>query len=288
MGLTSSSLQASQFALSPDGRAMVFVASSAGSKAALWLRRFDNAEPQPLAGTTGASYPFWSADSLQIGFFADQQLKRIPAATGAPEPVCDAPNGRGGTWNAQGEIVFAPDNYTPLFRVRASGGKATPLLTSFPADESHRWPQFLPDGRHLLFLVKSDDAAVEGLYVTSLEAPAEMHRVRAASNGGLYSAGHVLYVADGVLMAQPFDVQTLAVSGNSVSLRLPVSVTSNFSSAFSTTESGVLATWSAGHAISELKWFDRRGTTLGTVEAPGRYVDFSLSPRWRATRLRQG
>src|SRR5215203_6870594 len=117
MGLTNSSVNTAQFAVSPDGHAIVFVASSGGNKNALWLRTLESADPQLLAGTHGASYPFWSPDSRHIGFFADQQLKRIPAAGGAPDPLCGATNGRGGTWNPNGDIVFAPDNYVPLHRV---------------------------------------------------------------------------------------------------------------------------------------------------------------------------
>jgi len=277
--LTSSSVQTPEFAVAPDGRAIVFVAASANRRRRLWIRYVDDIEARPLDGSEGASYPFWSPDGRAIGFFADRQLKRISSRGGPAEPLCEATNGRGGSWNAQGDIVFAPNNYTPLFRIRADEpGRPSELVPRASKQDGHRWPQFLPDGKHLLYFVRSADSDVEGIYLTSLEAPATARRLRGTKNNGLYASGRLLYVLGGMLLAQPLDPETGVLSGESVPLRLPVSASSTLYSAFSVTEAGVLATWSAGDARSELVWFERDGKRLSPVGDQAYYVDFRLSP----------
>jgi eukaryotic-like serine/threonine-protein kinase len=277
-GLTDSSVQTAQFAVSPDGRAIAFAASSADGRRRLWLRSVDNVEPRPLDHSDGASYPFWSPDGRYMAFFADGRLKKMPASGGPAETICEATNGRGGTWNAQNDIVFAPNNYTPLHRVRAAGGRPSPLIALPPDQTGHRWPQFLPDGKHLVYLVRSNDADVGGIYFMSLDAPASARRLRAGLSNGLYASGHLLYAMEGMLLAQPFDPGTGVLSGESLALGLPVSASSTFHSSFSVTEAGVLASWSAGNVVNELVWFDRTGKRLGVVDIPGYYIDFRLSP----------
>ena len=281
MGLTDSTVKSAQFAVSPDGHAIVFVAATkTGTE--LWVRALDSSDARRLRGTARASYPFWSPDSRTVAFFADGWLKTVSIKTvseagGPPQPICEATNGRGGTWNSNGDIVFTPDNTSPLHRVKESGGAPVPLTIKPPSHSGHRWPQFLPDGRRLVFLVKSTDPEVEGIYVTSLDAPGQARRLRGALTNGLYASGRLLYVLDGWLLAEPLDPDTLATSGNSVALGLAVSGSTSFYSAFSVAENGVLATWS-GDASSELGWFDREGNRSGTVDSAGHYIDFRLSP----------
>src|SRR3989440_10017734 len=141
-----------QMAVSPDGQRLAFVAIGANGVTSLWLRPLGALSAQPLAGTEHASYPFWSPGSRFIGFFADGKLKKIDAAGGPPQTLCDAPNGRGGTWNRDSVIVFAPDIFSALYRVPAAGGAPAPL----PLDKSRKekvqhFPYFLPDGRHFLY-----------------------------------------------------------------------------------------------------------------------------------------
>jgi serine/threonine protein kinase/Tol biopolymer transport system component len=277
--LTSSSVQTPEFAVSPDGGAIVFVAAGVNRRRKLWIRSLDDIESRPVEGSDGASYPFWSPDGRSIAFFADRQLKRISWRGGPAEKLCEAPNGRGGTWNAQGDIVFAPNNSTPLFRISADGrGGASELVPLGANQDGLRWPQFLPDGKRVLYFVKSAESNVEGIYLTSLDAPAAARRLRGALTNGLYASGRLLYVLEGMLLAQRLDPDTGGLSGESVPLRLPVSASSTFYSAFSVTEAGVLATWSAGDASSELIWFDRAGKRLGPVGSPAYYIDFRLSP----------
>jgi hypothetical protein len=144
--------QVSGFALSPDGLRLAYVALDADKRAVLWVRKLDSLQAQPLAGTEDASFPFWSPDSRSIGYFATGKLKRIEASGGPPLTLCDAATPRGGSWSQSGVILFAPNLNTPLFRVSASGGTPT-AVTSLSHDTekgvvTHRWPQFLPDGRH--------------------------------------------------------------------------------------------------------------------------------------------
>lgn len=137
------------FALSPDGRQIVFVASGDGASR-LWLRSLSSTTAQPLAGTEGAVYPFWSPDGRSIGFFAGAKLKRIDISGGAPQILATVVGDWGGSWNADGTILFAPSPYGPLSRIAATGGEAT-AVTKLDRQTNHRFPFFLPDGRQFLF-----------------------------------------------------------------------------------------------------------------------------------------
>jgi hypothetical protein len=143
--------------VSPDGRRFAFVASAGEDKPLLWVRLIDALSPQPLAGTEGASHPFWSPDSRFVGFFAGGKLKTIEVSGGAPQVVCDAPFGRTGTWGREGTILFARSARDPLYVVPAAGGLPAPAtaLDDRLGEWTHRAPQFLPDGRHFLYLARS-------------------------------------------------------------------------------------------------------------------------------------
>ncbi len=143
-----------QFALSPDGQSLAFVARGTGGQNMLWLRPLNASTAQPLAGTDGASPsspPFWSPNSRLIGFFAGGKLKKIDVTGGPPQTVCDATGGRGGSWNRDDLIIFAPGLSGPLHRVSAAGGTSTPVTKVDSPLSSHRWPYFLPDGHHFLY-----------------------------------------------------------------------------------------------------------------------------------------
>src|SRR5262245_22565874 len=156
--LTPSTAAPVEFALSPDGRYIAFVASGDGPPR-LWLRPLDKTDSKPMVGTDGADYPFWSADSQSIGFFAEGKLYRININGGAPQAVANAPASRGGCWNADGTIVFAPSN-GPLMRVTASGGDPVAVTKLEPRQTSHRFPSFLPDNRHLLFYAQGNPSGI--------------------------------------------------------------------------------------------------------------------------------
>jgi serine/threonine protein kinase/Tol biopolymer transport system component len=259
--------EAFSFALSPDGRQLVFAAN--GDKGSqLWLRSLDQASARPLAGTEGGTYPFWSPDGRAIGFFADDKLKRLDLAAGAPQVLADAPLARGGTWNSDDVIVFAPTVTSPLMRVMATGGAVVPVTRLGAGEASHRWPQFLPDGR-ILFLMTIGEPQTEGIYVVALDG-GEPTRVSMGATAALYAPpGYLLRVSQGVLSAQPFDISRTAVSGEPIGLAQPIGIDDGtFRSAFSVSAAGMLAHRTGTAARRQLVWFDRAGTILNALGTP--------------------
>jgi Tol biopolymer transport system component len=194
--------------LSQDGKNIAFVAAETGGASRIYVRPLGSLEARPLSGTDNAFWPFWSPDGRKLGFFADGKLRVIDIQGGAPVPLVDAPNGRGGSWSPEGTIVFAPDTLSSLYRVPASGGVAV-AVTRLDASKhtSHRWPWFLPDGKHFLYLAINHQAPRDendGIYFASLDGK-ENVRLRAAFTNPQYAAGFLLYVREGELMAQAFD-----------------------------------------------------------------------------------
>jgi Tol biopolymer transport system component len=273
--LTGSTIRAAQFAMSPDGRTLAFVARAGGIQQ-LWIQKFNQAEPRALPETAGASLPFWSPDSRFLGFFANESLKKVNLVGRSPTTLCKAPIGRGGAWHEDGTIVFSPDNSTGLYRVSDAGGTPTPLTARGDAHFSHRWPQVLPDGG-VLFFIRSADPEVEGIYYTSLSRAHDLRRIRSNPSSGVYTSGMLLYVLDGTLVAQPLDSRTGTLAGEATPVGLKASVSSALNPALSVSAHGTLATWS-GVTLSELVWFDHKGNKLGTAGSPDHYGDFRLSP----------
>jgi hypothetical protein len=219
--------QPSGFTLSPDGTQLAYVAQNAGGKAMLWLRRLDSSQGKMLDGTEDSTYPFWSADSKNLGFFSGGKLKRVAAAGGPTLTLCDAPSSRGGTWSSQGVIVFAPSMYTGLFQVPATGGDPTALTTPDPnkGETSHRWPEFLPDGEHFIFLAGTafvpKDAPSGYLRVGRLHSSESKPLIQSHANG-FYASGHLLFLRGNTLMAQPFSPKKLQLFGDPVPIADPV------------------------------------------------------------------
>ena len=255
------------FALSPDGRQFVFVAN--GEKGSqLWLRPLDQATAQPLAGTEGAAYPFWAPDSRAVEFFADGRLKRLDLGGGTPQVLANAPSARGGTWNADGLIVFAPVTTSGLMRVSATGGTPTPVTKLGSGQGSHRWPQFLADGRRLLFFVALGQVQPRGVYVASLDG-GEPVRVLAAETAAFTASGLLLRVLQGVLVGQPFDPETALVAGEPLPVAQTVGADSALSwGAFSVSNSALAYRSGNSSARRQLVWIDRTGKTVGSLGAP--------------------
>jgi Tol biopolymer transport system component len=255
-----------EFALSPNGRHIVFAAAGDGPQR-LWLRALDSTEAQPMAGTEGADYSFWSPESRSIGFFAGGKLKRVDIAGGPPQVIADAPLGRGGTWNADGTILFAPTSTSPLSRVAAAGGEAVAATRLDPPRQTgHVFPRFLPDGRHFLFYaVGSPETA--GVYLGSLDS-AEGKRLAAADMAAQYHAPDtVVFMRGSTLLAQHLDVKKGVLTGDPVTVVSPVGSMPGFNYGGFSTSNGALA-YRTGAAARQLTWMDRTGKTMGAAGEP--------------------
>src|SRR6266403_4820232 len=279
---------ANDLALSPDGRTLAIVAYSAqANNYVLWTNEVGGRQTNSLAGTQGASYPFWSPDGKFIGFFADGKLKKVDASGGQTQVLCDAPNGRGGAWNRDGVIVFTPDALQGLFRVSSWGGSPVELTkpdgSRFQA--SHRWPVFLPDGKHFLYLASNFSGQLEynAIFLGSLDSQETRLLVNTSANAAYAEPGYLLYLRDSTLVAQPFDRRGYVLSGEPHTLNDDVLYTPLVDRAvFSVSSGAVLVTQTGkGAALSQLMWFDRSGKPAGTVGVPGSYNNVRLSPDGR-------
>jgi len=216
------------FALSPDGRRLVFVSTTSGEPR-LWVRSFDQSAERPLSGTEGAAQPFWSPDGTAVGFFADGRLKRIDLESGSVRVLADSPVSRGGTWSREGVIVYSPMINSALLRVSANGGTPVPVTTLIPGEVTHRWPHFLPDGRRFLYLSALGQADLRGAFLGSLDGGTPRRVMNSDSAVG-YAEGWLMQVSQGTLVAYRFDPNSGSVSGSPVTLaqnvRKPVTVIS--------------------------------------------------------------
>jgi len=271
----------SQPALSPDGRRLAFVAYAGGGRHLVWVRPLGSLIAQALEGTEDGSYPFWSPDGKFLGFFAHGKLKRIAVSGGPPQTLCDASAGRGAAWSRDGVIVFTPTPRDALFRVPAGGGAVTPATTldTSRGELSHRWPSFLPDGRRFLYWTRSLKVSNVGIRVGSLDSK-EVTSLLQADGMAVYARpGHLLFVRQGALLAQPFDPGRLKLEGESLQVAEPLGFGSPPGYApYSVADSGVLAYVPGVSPNRELVWFDRGGKALGSVGEPGIYISPTLSP----------
>ena len=268
-------------ALSPEGRAVVFVASDSAGTVQLWLRPLETLSGQPIPGTDNASRPFWSPDSRWIGFFADGKLKKA-RPNGSVEVVCDAPNGRGGTWSPKGTIVFTPSGEGPIFAVSASGGEPRRVTTldSTRHDITHRFPYFLPDGKHFLYVVLPGGTRGFQVMAGSTDG-GEARPITTADSAPIYAKpGYLVYLRDRNLVAQRFDAASLQVKGDPVALPdTPASSQNTGYRAATGSASGALAYMNGTITNSRLVWYDRAGRTVGTVPVPAaQYQLPALSP----------
>jgi serine/threonine protein kinase/Tol biopolymer transport system component len=272
--------------VSPDGRNIVFSARDEAGNFMLYLRALDEGEAHALDGTDGGHYPFWSPDSRWIGFVAKGKLRKIQATGGPALTICDAPDGKGGTWNRDGVIVFAPDASTVLHRVAAVGGESTPIteLDFERGDNSHRQPRFLPDGRHLLFYARNSAGDTKGTArVIGLDEGGSGRDVVQSPASARYAAGYLLFVRDGTLMAQSFDPDAIAFQGDAFPVAENVIVRAlTGAGAFSATDNGILVYQTGDLEVGGvLEWIDLDGSSLGTVGDEAIYEQVKLSPDGR-------
>jgi serine/threonine protein kinase len=287
-----------RFVLSPDGRQLAIVASNSTGRSMLWVRALDSRVAQALSGTEGATYPFWSADSRFIAFLAQNKLKKIGVSGGEVVTLCDVSGvtgiaattgtfGSSGAWNRDDVILFTPNGNSPLYRVSASGGTPTQVTTLETAsgDVQHSFPFFLPDGRHFLYSVVGSRASrtvPRGVHVGALDSKEPGKLIEPGGTNPKYANGYLIFLRNGTLLAQPFDVDRLELGGQPVPLVDHVQTTgaaaSDVAGAFTVSETGVLAYQTASLVRSQLTWFDRAGTQLATLGDQADYVDVALSP----------
>jgi serine/threonine protein kinase/Tol biopolymer transport system component len=275
---------AAESAISPDGRTAVFTATDPTGTTRLWTRTLDSLDARPLAGTENGRMAFWSPDSRQIGFFAGEKLKKLPAGGGTVEVLCAAPDGRGASWGSQNVIVFSPSNAGPLQSVSANGGepKSATTLDAGRGETGHRFPSFLPDGRHFMFAALPQKNLQFELFVASLDDPSRVP-LGSAEGAAVYAdPGYAVFARKGALFAQPLNLSSYQLSGEAVAIGDAPGATGG--------------QWSGGHAVSasstgtlmhlgdrlpntRLAWLDRTGREIGSVSVPeGRYQELAIAP----------
>jgi len=266
----------SDAALSPDGRHLAFTATAQDGRPLLWVRDMDTLEARPLAGTDGATGPFWSADSRTLGFARGTKLERIDISGGVPQVVCDAIAVLGAAWNRDGLIIFG--SYQGLMKVSAAGGTPSPLtaVDSSRGESAHAFPSFLPDGQHFLYF--RDSGPYAGTYVGSVDARPDHQQngKRLLAPSAVYAPvsghvlGQVLFLQGSTVMAQAFEADHLELKGD------PTPIAQGVAS-FTVSSNGMLA-YSSGRGSLQLTWFDRQGKVLGTLGGPDAVPWPTISP----------
>jgi serine/threonine protein kinase/Tol biopolymer transport system component len=266
-------------AISPDGKQLVFTARSKTGAVMLWLRRLDLQTSKALPGTEGAGHPFWSPDSRSIAFFADGKMKQIEADGASLKTICDAGlSPRGGAWNPEGVIIFTPGISDVLYRVSAQGGERVPITRLAPnsGEESHRWPQFLPDGNRYLFFSRSSDKSRTGIYLGSLDSKEHRMILNTGYAATFVAPGYLLYMRDQTVVAHRFDPDKGILIGNPMSLPDSVGfMAGNSEAMFSASQTGILVYYPAPKTGAgwELFWYDITGRRISSIGH-----DFFLQP----------
>ena len=269
--------------ISPDGQRMAFIVRDSSGGTLIWVRPLSSLVATPLMGTVEAFSPFWSPDSRFLGFFQSGKLKKIEATGGPAQTLCDAPQGRGGTWSNAGVIVFSPSFSTGLQQVSQAGGTPTELtsLDTTRKENSHRWPSFLPDGRHFVYFGQGTPEENNALFLGSLDSKDKTLLLSVTSNAVFAPPGYLLFVRERSLMAQEFNADRGELAGEAFPIAEDVGfVQSRNYGLFSASTNGVLAFGLGAGSLGnrQLVWFDRGGKRLEKVGTPGFLFDFSLSP----------
>jgi Tol biopolymer transport system component len=268
-------------ALSPDGTQVAFVARDEQGKTLLYVRHLNSLEARPLAGTDNSATPFWSPDGREIGFFSGSKLKKIDAGGGSVQTLCDA-SGFGGAWSRTGVIVFSPGAYQGLMQVSADGGAPQPAsqLNTAQGENSHRWPYFLPDGKHFLFWSRTwQGVERNALYVGALGS-LQAKLLMKSESMAIFASGYLLFLQGQSLMARPFELQRLEFTGEAVPVVEHVALSSSTNRAmFSTSDTGALV-YQTGDDVGQwsLQWFSRDGKQTGSVAQADHYLWPKLSP----------
>lgn len=270
-------------AISPDGKHLAFSGVSQNGQTTLFVRSLDSMQSKRLPGTDDAAFPFWSADSAFIGFFAQGKLKKIDILGGPPQTLCESSAGRGGTWNKDGVILFSPGLGEGLYRISGAGGTVSPVTTLEAEREeaTHRFPNFLPDGDHFFYLSRSVKPENTGIFLGSLSSPKSAKRILADESVCYYSdPGYILFMREGNVVAQQFDLSNFQTKGEGVPVAEGVYFEPSSGNGFLTNSSdGILVyATSSGNQYQQFAWFDRQGKQLDTLGEPGILGDPWFSP----------
>ncbi|MEO6213843.1 MAG: protein kinase [Vicinamibacterales bacterium] len=267
-------------AVSPDGRKLAYTAPDESGRVVLLLRSLDGLDAHPIPGTSNAASPFWSPDSRFIAFQADGNLKKVEAGGGPVLTLTRAATGPPGSWGANDVIVFSDEN--AIARVPASGGASTKItvVRTAEGERLHISPFFLPDGRHFIYSAAVAGSVVKSIRIASIDDKTDIVLVPDATSNAMYGSGHLLFLRDTTLMAQPFDVDAFTLTGDPLPIADQVQINpSTGTGAFSVSQNGVLAYQSGSAAAgTALAWLDRTGKKLGTVGDRTGYLDLRLSP----------
>jgi eukaryotic-like serine/threonine-protein kinase len=270
-------------AISPNGTQIVFSGISEG-KTELYLRSLSDLSIRPLVGTDDGRFPFWSPDSRAIAFFADGKLKRLDFSGGVPVTICDAVNGRGGSWGSAGTIIFAPSYNSTLMQVAAGGGFPTEIFKLDVSKYStYRWPWFLPDGKHFLYFATNhltpNNPNTGGVFFASTDGKENRLLFHSATNA-IYASGYLLYVVGTTLRAQAFDPGSGKIQGDSSLLADGVQNDAEVWRGIVAASGNGLLLYQPASSVATLKlaWFDRNGKQLEEIAEPDQYYQVRLSP----------
>ena len=279
--------------VSPDGTNLAFCAANPTGSRSLWIRNLATGVAQQLNGTIGATFPFWSPDGTSLGFFADGKLKTIRMASSEVNVLADTPVGRGAAWGSSGYIVYSPNTRSGLFKIPATGGAPQPITEiDRSRHTTHRWPSFLPDGKHFLYLATSHESPrgeKNAILLGSIDGGEQRQLVHSLGNP-VYSSGALLFLRDGNLVAQRLNPDSLVLTGEPrVVAPNVIFDLSTWHAVFSASQTGVVA-YQAGsfQGGSLLTWYDRTGKILGAVGERGMRASFLLSPDGKRLAVAEG
>jgi Tol biopolymer transport system component len=272
------------FAVSPDGSRLAFVASGPGARGQLWVQELASAAAQPLPGTTDATGPFWAPDNRSLAFYAQGKLKKVSLGGAAPQDLADVVVPvNSGAWGKDGTILFGglQGAVGGLFRISAEGGQPVPVtnVDASRGEVAHVWPQFLPDGRRFIFYVRSAISENGGVYLGSIDSGGKTQILRSTANAAYASPGYLLFELSGNLMVQPFDANAGVLSGQASALGDRVSsLPAPGYLGVSIGADGTMAYWNGQPPTTELQWFERNGRPLGQLSPRKAYQSPALSP----------
>jgi Tol biopolymer transport system component len=276
--------------VAPDGRTVAVVGFSEDDRTnVLWIYTVGDQQAKKLRDTNGVRFPFWSPDGKSLAFFADGKLKKLDIDGGPVQAICDAASGRGGTWNKDGVIVFTPTGGLSdgLYRVPVAGGSPTRISTPdrTRGESTNRWPEFLPDGKHFLYFGGDISSSIEmsaesnAIFVGALDSNEKTFVTKAIGNASYVAPGYLLYYTDKTLFAQSFDADKSKTTGNPVALLTDVAYTPRIShTAFSASEKVLVAQRGSGVSVSQLVWYDRKGSEIGSVGGRDVVANVALAP----------